>query len=478
MSVSQLKSSSGTSGKTLYVQKFTGSGTFTLPSGYGAGSPLTVEALVVGGGGGCAGTISVSGTTQYNVGGAGGGGGARSGVLTLTADAPIVVGQGGAGGVGTTTGALMGGNGGCSVVGSTVKNMWINPQMLPSNPIFGGSQMSTSGNVTFNAPGAMAGAVRGGTFAYGGGNLVFDSQPYRLTPGQTYTLSGYAESNLGSATFTVTSSYFTSSAYPTVNSSSTSSSLGAGATAWTRFSYTFTVPAGSDVAQFRFTLSSAVNWWWSNFQLEAGSSATAYVDGDSAGYAWAGAPAGSETVANTASLAVAGGGGGGDIWRNGTVIIANTGHGLMGATTGGSAVNSSAAGSTWFGGHGGGAGGAADQATLQYTGTALTFTAGVAGYTPQYGAGSYGITATSSHLQRGRPGVGVGDYGRGGHGHLIHPTIPSQGNGVPLEKTMTVVPNSGQGGSGWVAQTIVLLTGNATYGNNGADGVVILRYWA
>jgi hypothetical protein len=103
-------------------QTFTSSGTFTLPSGYGASKPLLVELEVCGGGGGGG---SGAYTTSANAGSGGGGG---SGVTTLfsnvplTANATITIGAGGTGGAGISSGLAAGNDGtygGASDVNST-----------------------------------------------------------------------------------------------------------------------------------------------------------------------------------------------------------------------------------------------------------------------------------------------------------------------------------------------------------------------
>jgi hypothetical protein len=104
-----------------YYQKFVSSGTFTLPSGYGASKPLLVNIQVIGGGGGGSAPITyvfngngghsdyygegrmISGTyTNNNTGGPGGSGGLCATQLYLTSNLTITVGAAGNRGTSTT----------------------------------------------------------------------------------------------------------------------------------------------------------------------------------------------------------------------------------------------------------------------------------------------------------------------------------------------------------------------------------------
>lgn len=105
-------------------QTFVSSGTFTLPSGYGASKPLLVDLEVCGGGGG-------GGGGAANAAACGGGGGGGSGICTvfervsLTANATITIGAGGTGGAAvspTTTG-----NNGTSGGASDVDSIYYSP---------------------------------------------------------------------------------------------------------------------------------------------------------------------------------------------------------------------------------------------------------------------------------------------------------------------------------------------------------------
>jgi hypothetical protein len=108
-------------GVVLKTQTFTSSGTFTLPSGYGASNPLIVDLEICGGGGG-GGSGGASSTFQ-----SGGGGGGGSGVValykgvSLTSNATITIGAGGAGGAAVAPDSIgnNGSSGGASNVNST-----------------------------------------------------------------------------------------------------------------------------------------------------------------------------------------------------------------------------------------------------------------------------------------------------------------------------------------------------------------------
>lgn len=106
-------------GVSLQQAIFTSSGTFILPSGYGAGKPLIVDLEIVGGGGG-----GGSGVAQNDNSYGGGGGG--SGItavyksIPLTANATITIGSGGAGGaaVAPNSDGINGNSGGTTDVNS------------------------------------------------------------------------------------------------------------------------------------------------------------------------------------------------------------------------------------------------------------------------------------------------------------------------------------------------------------------------
>jgi hypothetical protein len=127
--------SGGGGGLAPKYQKFTSSGTFTLPDGYGAAKPLLVNIQVIGGGGGGArppGVYNFVGPNNYDMGGyfgqnltingvnnpgasfsspvnaAGGSGGLCSSQLYLTANLTITVGAAGA--RGAITNAVITGN--------------------------------------------------------------------------------------------------------------------------------------------------------------------------------------------------------------------------------------------------------------------------------------------------------------------------------------------------------------------------------
>jgi hypothetical protein len=184
---------SGGGGVRPFYQKFTTSGTFTLPDGYGAANPLQVQVYVIGGGGGGGnplrstshptsgqmtwnnyfgqGAVNIN-AFSTNVGanadasgtnnGSGGSGGLASAIVTLTANATITIGAGGTRG---TTPATANGN---------VRND--NGEGPQYNSV-GGSGGTTSFGNTISAAGGSGGTVTPRWYAsayytYGTQNLV------------------------------------------------------------------------------------------------------------------------------------------------------------------------------------------------------------------------------------------------------------------------------------------------------------------
>lgn len=106
------------------VQTFTSSGTFTLPSGYGASKPLIVDLIISGGGGGGGGGASnIAASNGFGGGGGGSGCVAFFNDIALTANATITIGAGGSGGAAgatnnSTSAGGTGGDGGVTNVNS------------------------------------------------------------------------------------------------------------------------------------------------------------------------------------------------------------------------------------------------------------------------------------------------------------------------------------------------------------------------
>ena len=106
-------------GVSLQQTLFTSSGTFTLPTGYGASKPLIVDLEIVGGGGGGGSGVSQAANSY-------GGGGGGSGItavykgISLTSNATITIGAGGTGGAAVATGnnGVNGNSGGTTDVNS------------------------------------------------------------------------------------------------------------------------------------------------------------------------------------------------------------------------------------------------------------------------------------------------------------------------------------------------------------------------
>ena len=172
--------SGGGGGLAPKYQKFTSSGTFTLPDGYGAAKPLLVNIQVIGGGGGGVGraTLTFNGNGGHNSyfgqgymnsgtvaspntgNGAGGSGGLCATQLYLTSNLTITVGAAGARGASTTN----------------TNN---------ENP-YGGNFANNSGGQTINIPSYSTG-VSGGT----GGTTTADV--LQAVGGNGGTMNGNAQ---------------------------------------------------------------------------------------------------------------------------------------------------------------------------------------------------------------------------------------------------------------------------------------------
>jgi hypothetical protein len=186
--------SGGGGGLAPKYQKFTASGTFTLPDGYGAAKPLLINIQVIGAGGGGSGIATMTfngngGHRNYfgqgwmeaativspNTGnGAGGSGGLCSTQLYLTSNLTVTVGAAGARG-GTVTNTNnenpYGGNYGNTGGGSTVT--------IPAyvSAITGGTGGTTTASV-LQATGGVGGTV---TNFEGGRNMRYSIADTRLT---------------------------------------------------------------------------------------------------------------------------------------------------------------------------------------------------------------------------------------------------------------------------------------------------------
>jgi hypothetical protein len=164
-------------------QKFTSSGTFTLPTGYGAGKPLLVTLQVFGGGGGGAmDTFSMGGASvmrrddyfgqsnynfnagSYTVRGAGGSGGLASTQLYLTENLTITVGAAGTRSNSTNRSNNIGNNYSLNTTGPNgTAQTWIE-YASGSAVTNGGTGGLTSAGNTVKATGGAGGNI-GGTFA-------------------------------------------------------------------------------------------------------------------------------------------------------------------------------------------------------------------------------------------------------------------------------------------------------------------------
>jgi hypothetical protein len=127
MGVNTFPVASGSSAVICKTSLFTSSGTFTLPSGYGAGQPLIVDIEIGGGGGGGGGGASAD--DNYAAGPGGGGGSGIVAVyrnVSLTANATITIGAAGTGGTGAQN-ANESGTAGTSGGTSNVNSLYYAP---------------------------------------------------------------------------------------------------------------------------------------------------------------------------------------------------------------------------------------------------------------------------------------------------------------------------------------------------------------
>lgn len=478
-------------GKQLYVQKFTteGTNTFTLPSGYGAGNPLVCEVTVVGGGGGAGGMGYNTSNGQRGGGGGGGGGAVFTDIISLTSNATAFVGSGGLGGKYTfsgsntsLSGSCHGGQGEHSWFGVSTGpvNFWPNPQC----EAFGG----TSGGV-YDIGVPFAGMVAGASsytgalttscFIVTAPSVVNQhiSNPVRVLPSTQYTLSFYMRST-GNASSSFDSQVREYSATGTNLSNTTLTTTSCGTT-WTRRAITLTTTAST---KYIALLVTTQNFYGnqgllSNIQLELGGTATTYKDGISSGYnsglKYFGNRFASATFSSSDNIILANGGGGGagsDIGFSQNNSVSSK-SGFPGGNSGGGSFGAGS-GDLWKGGNGGGAGGHATVSVAQQIstsgGTAYeTFTPGADMHFGTSGV-TWGSNQTYAHTP---PGPGLNGFGKGGYGFYKNSNIAYSQLGNSALISMEKAPNTGDGGDAFVQQS----SGTA---QNGASGIVIVKYWA
>lgn len=214
--------SSGGGGLAPKYQKFTTSGTFTLPDGYGVAKPLLVTIQVIGGGGGGGGYATwifngngghrdyfgegrmISGTYTTNGNYPGGSGGLCATQLYLTSNLTITVGAAGARGVNasiTNNENPYGGNFGNTGGGSAIS-------VPPGSTVFGGGSGGTTTASVLQATGGQAsgtntsignyGNVRYSYANYNVGNWFVDNnQPANGTGGTPAGTAGATTPLLG-----------------------------------------------------------------------------------------------------------------------------------------------------------------------------------------------------------------------------------------------------------------------------------------
>lgn len=478
----QTVGTSSSTGKTLYVQKFTtvGPNTFTLPSGYGVGNPLTCEVLLVGGGGGAGHYTTYSGTVV--AGGGGGGGGVKRDVISLTANATAYVGDGGPGMRGASTKGSLSYGGSFGGIGETT---WFGTSNGPANLIYnpnffqnGGGSGWSYANYSVNTPPINDSAE---ILQLQQGNTYINvSAPTRLYTNKQYTFSIYVY-NEGNPGYGATGrvyvvGYDSSGTYTGIQATG---SFIYQSQSWQRIGVTFT-PTTPYIA-FAVQRDTSTAFRICAPQLELGSSATAWKGAKTSGYTTHDAVDGSviwSTSDNVVSVA-GGGGGAGDAYGYTMTTSAGGGYfGTIGATGGGAAV--SASGSTYLrGGNGGGAGGDAKSTmgTLSAGSDSAFagFTSQVSGPRTVFGKGSpgqYWSTSSSVIYEEGTPGIGLEGLGTGGFGFYNPSTNISS---VYLDYQKSLKNNTGKGGDSLNWNN----NGTSTYsGQNGSSGLIVVKYWA
>ena len=172
------------SGVTRRTAVFTSSGTFTLPSGYDSNNPLICEVYIQGAGAG-----GGSGAFNSTQGNGGGGGGAGYCMylpnLSLTANATVTIGTGGAGGASQTSAPNLG------IVGTAGGNTSFAGYTAP-----GGGRGGSGG--TSGGDGSNGGDMTIGTSAIVyGGSCDYSGAPNSLPRGGDVEDQDGARSSLG-----------------------------------------------------------------------------------------------------------------------------------------------------------------------------------------------------------------------------------------------------------------------------------------
>jgi hypothetical protein len=473
---------SGATGKTLYVQKFTtvGPNTFTLPSGYGASNPLVCEVLLVGGGGGAGHYTSYS--TYQVAGGGGGGGGVKRDIISLTDNATAYVGDGGPGMLGLSTKSSLSYGGSFGGIGET---SWFGTSNGPANLIYnpnfivnGGGTSWTYANYSNNTPPINDGAEI--LQLQTGDRNINVSSPTRLYTNKQYTFSIYVynETNPGyAATGRVYAiGYNSGGSYTGIEATGTFTYQ---AQTWQRISVTFT-PTTPYIA-FAVQRDTSTGFRICAPQLEIGSSATTWKGARTSGYTTHDSVSGSviwSTSDNVVSVA-GGGGGAGDYYGYTQSNSCGGGQfGTVGATGGGGAITYS--GSTYVrGGNGGGAGGDAKSTWGTLSAGSDSAYVGLttmnSGPRTNFGRGSAGqawATASNNVYEEGAPGIGLEGFGIGGFGYQQSSAIPQS---VYLDYQKSLKNNTGKGGDS------LYWNNNGSYsysGQNGSSGLVVVKYWA
>jgi hypothetical protein len=201
---------SGGGGLQPKYQKFTSSGTFTLPDGYGAAKPLLVNIQVIGGGGGgTSNTIQATGGTAFFNLGFNNYFGANGNVAftpntTLTASAANVDGKGGgSGGIAQTqfylTSNLTITVGAAGAAGATVASNGNRALNSSDNQQWRNTNGSRAIDIQTTAAGSGGTTTAGSVSAAGGTGARISN----ATVAYTYTNSNYNDNNTNNATIVI-----------------------------------------------------------------------------------------------------------------------------------------------------------------------------------------------------------------------------------------------------------------------------------
>lgn len=354
---------------------------------------------------------------------------------------------------------------------------------------------------------------------------VKGSTEYRLVFAHTFNVSGGTNVTAHLLWYNSDGTNISSTSFVTFTTQTSSGT-------WTTVSGTGTSPSTAAYARICWNASGgAADYRLNGITFaESAANVTAVAYGGNSGYAWTGVPDNSYTLNENETLIAAQGGGGG--WGGSYRISSNGGMYLLpghaGYTSGGMGINwnqsTIASSDMIITGCGGGAGGNARgvQTPIQES-TVNTFTiqagSGRFGFVSNDGNTSddykmyaaahsaaafvgsdsyrYSISSAFPFTTFGENGIGIEGYGYGGVGMTKYSTTTygsnfiSSGSGIAsivagynndfsptsndYQAAFRAKPNSGNGGSGWIA---TVTNNNTNYnGPRGGSGLVIVRWY-